>query len=61
MLAGLNLPASLLSMLNELRPCFTGPGFATFCGLVAGMAGRGAPPHRGGHAGGRLPAACLAA
>ena len=23
---GLNLPASLLSRLVELRPCFTGPG-----------------------------------
>jgi hypothetical protein len=40
MLPGLNLPASLLSMLNELRPCFTAPGFVTFCGLVAGLAGR---------------------
>ena len=40
MLAGLNLPASLLCLLSELRPCFTAPGFATFCGLVAGMAGR---------------------
>jgi len=37
---GLNLPASLLCLLSELRPCFTAPGFATFCGLVAGMAGR---------------------
>ena len=40
MLPGLNLPASLLCLLSELRPCFTAPGFATFCGLVAGMAGR---------------------
>ncbi len=40
MLPGLNLPASLLSVLSELRPCFTAPGFATFCGLVAGLAGR---------------------
>lgn len=40
MLPSLNLPASLLCLLNELRPCFTGPGFATFCGLVAGLAGR---------------------
>jgi len=23
-----------------LRPCFTAPGFATFCGLVAGLAGQ---------------------
>src|SRR5216684_2259991 len=28
------------AVLGELRPCFTAPGFATFCGLVAGMAGR---------------------
>ena len=40
MLPGLNLPASLLSVLTELRPCFTAPGFVTFCGLVAGLAGR---------------------
>ena len=40
MLPGLNLPASLLCLLNELRPCFTAPGFATFCGLVAGLSGR---------------------
>ncbi len=40
MLPGLNLPASLLCLLGGLRPCFTAPGFATFCGLVAGLAGR---------------------
>ena len=40
MLPGLNLPASLLCLLGELRPCFTTPGFATFCGLAAGLAGR---------------------
>ena len=40
MLPGLNLPVSLLSLLNVLRPCFTAPGFATFCGLVAGLAGQ---------------------
>ena len=40
MLPGLNLPASLLCLLGELRPCFTAPGFATFCGLVAGLAGQ---------------------
>ena len=40
MLPGLNLPASLSCLLGELRPCFTGPGFATFCGLVAGLAGQ---------------------
>ncbi len=40
MLPGLNLPASLLCLLGELRPCFTAPGFATFCGLAAGLAGQ---------------------
>jgi DDE superfamily endonuclease len=40
MLPGLTLPASLLCLLDDLRPCFTGPGFVTFCGLVAGLAGR---------------------
>jgi hypothetical protein len=40
MLPSLNLPASLLSLLTELRPCFTAPGFATFCGLVGGLTGR---------------------
>ena len=40
MLPSLNLPASLLCLLGELRPCFTAPGFATFCGLVAGLCGQ---------------------
>jgi len=40
MLPGLNLPASLLCLLDELRPCFTAPGFATFRGLLAGLAGQ---------------------
>ncbi len=40
MLPSLNLPASLLDLLIMLRPCFTAPGFATFCGLAAGLAGR---------------------
>ena len=40
MLPSLNLPASLLELLMALRPCFTAPGFATFCGLVAGLAGQ---------------------
>jgi hypothetical protein len=40
MLRSLNLPASLLELLAVLRPCFTAPGFATFCGLAAGLAGR---------------------
>ncbi len=40
MLPSLNLPASLLEILSVLRPCFTAPGFVTFCGLVAGLTGR---------------------
>ena len=40
MLPSLNLPASLLEILSVLRPCFTAPGFVTFCGLAAGLAGR---------------------
>lgn len=32
MLPGLNLPASLLRLLSELRPCFAAPGCATFSG-----------------------------
>jgi transposase len=40
MLPGLNLPASLAGLLVVLRPVFTGPSFATFCGLVAGLAGQ---------------------
>jgi hypothetical protein len=40
MLPWLTLPASLLEMLAVLRPCFTAPGFVTFCGLAAGLAGR---------------------
>ena len=40
MLPGLTLPASVLEMLSALRPCFTAPGFVTFCGLIAGLAGR---------------------
>jgi hypothetical protein len=47
MLPGLTLPASLLEMLAVLRPCFTAPGFVTFCGLVAGWPGGcGAVPWR---------------
>jgi hypothetical protein len=34
----LNLPPSLLELLSALRPCFTAPGFRTFCGLAAGLA-----------------------
>lgn len=40
MLPDLNLPASLAGLLVLLRPCFTGPSFRTFCGLVAGLAGQ---------------------
>lgn len=40
MLPGLTLPASLAGLLGSLRPCFTGPSFRTFCGLVAGLAGQ---------------------
>jgi transposase len=40
MLPDLNLPASLAGLLLALRPCFTGPSFRTFCGLVAGLAGQ---------------------
>ena len=40
MLPGLTLPVSLLELLVVLRPCFTGPSFVTFCGLVAGLCGR---------------------
>jgi hypothetical protein len=40
MLPGLTLPASLAGLLGALRPCFTAPSFATFCGLTAGLAGQ---------------------
>jgi hypothetical protein len=40
MLPGLTLPASLAVLLGALRPCFTAPGFVTFCGLAAGLAGQ---------------------
>src|SRR5271166_3184480 len=40
MLPGANLPASLAGLLGALRPCFTAPSFATFCGLAAGLAGQ---------------------
>jgi hypothetical protein len=29
-----------LCLLDELRPCFTAPGSAMFCGLLAGLAGQ---------------------
>ena len=37
MLPGATLPASLAALLGTLRPCFTAPSFATFCGLAAGQ------------------------
>jgi DDE superfamily endonuclease len=40
MLPGLNLPASLAGLLMMLRPVFTAPSFATFCGLAAGLCGQ---------------------
>jgi hypothetical protein len=40
MLPELTLPASLAGLLVRLRPCFTGPSFGTFCGLVAGLCGQ---------------------
>src|ERR1043166_7867136 len=40
MLPDLTLPASLGGLLLMLRPCFTGPSFATFCGLAAGLCGQ---------------------
>jgi hypothetical protein len=40
MLPDLTLPASLAGLLVMLRPVFTGPSFATFCGLAAGLAGQ---------------------
>jgi hypothetical protein len=40
MLPDLTLPASLAGLLLALRPVFTAPSFATFCGLAAGLAGQ---------------------
>ncbi len=40
MLPDVTLPASLAGLLWVLRPVFTAPSFATFCGLVAGLAGQ---------------------
>lgn len=40
MLPGVTLPGSLAVLLGALRPCFTAPSFATFCGLAAGLAGQ---------------------
>lgn len=56
MLPFLNLPGSLLEILSALRPCFTAPGFATFCALFAGLAGQ--PRRR--TVTGMLLGACLA-
>jgi hypothetical protein len=30
----------MLELLSASRSCFTAPGFATFCGLLAGLAGQ---------------------
>jgi hypothetical protein len=40
MLPELTLPASLAGLLVYLGPCFTGPSFRTFCGLMAGLCGQ---------------------
>jgi hypothetical protein len=40
MLPDVTLPASLAGLLLTLRPVFTGPSFATFCGLAAGLCGQ---------------------
>jgi hypothetical protein len=40
MLPDVTLPASLAGLLGALRPCFTARSFATFCALVAGLAGQ---------------------
>ena len=61
MLPGLNLPASLAGLLVMLRPCFTGPSFATFCGLVAGLCRAGPAADGVRDAAGRGPVAVLAA
>jgi DDE superfamily endonuclease len=37
MLPGLSVPPSFARLLAGLRPCFTAPGFTTFCALVCGM------------------------
>jgi hypothetical protein len=34
MLPDVTLPGSLAVLLGALRPCFTAPSFATFCGLA---------------------------
>jgi hypothetical protein len=39
MLPDVTLPGSLAGLLGALGPVFTAPSFATFCGLVAGLAG----------------------
>lgn len=37
MLPRATIPRSLLVLLEDFRPCFTAPTFATFCGLVTGL------------------------
>ena len=40
MLPGSTAPRSLAGLLAEFRPCFTGPTFRTFVGLVVGLIGQ---------------------
>jgi len=37
MLPRATIPRSLQALLEEFRPCFTAPTFATFCALVTGL------------------------
>src|ERR1700736_2548764 len=37
MLPSATIPRSLQALLEEFRPCFTAPTFATFCALVTGL------------------------
>ena len=37
MLPSATIPRSLQALLEEFRPCFTAPTFATFCGLLTGL------------------------
>jgi len=37
MLASATIPRSLKALLDDFRPCFTAPSFATFCALVTGL------------------------
>jgi hypothetical protein len=37
MLPGATVPCSLVDLLTVFQPCFTGPSFRTFIGLVVGL------------------------